>query len=233
MKKSLGRTIWNNVLFGALIITPIIATFFVLRLGFNWITGVLLAFIPAAIWSHNAVLFRFGALLIELVICFLIGALVKNILGKRLYQVGENMVTRIPLMSKVYLAIRQIMESFFSDRKSTFSEVVALEYPRPGLWSIGFVTSVVGRDITDRMKALPEGDEFVSVFVPTAPNPTTGWLCIIERSNVRKLPFTPGEGMKLVLSAGAAFSGATPASPQEPTFLDKVDAWMAKQGDDR
>ena len=230
MKHGIGKTIRNNILFGALIITPVVVTIIVLKWLFTMITDVTLTFVPKAIWEHNVVLFRIGALVLELAVVFLIGALVRNIIGKRLYQFAERFVTSIPLMNKVYVAIRQILESFLSDRKSKFSEVVSLDYPHPGIKSLGFVTGTVPADVVARMPKLAEGDEYVAVFVPTAPNPTTGWLCMIERSKVTPLPMSPGEGMKIIVSAGAAFQENAQAGTHEPTFLDKLDSWMAKQG---
>ena len=94
---------------------------------------------------------------------------------------------------------------------------------------MGFVTSAVPADIASRLEPLREGDEYLSVFVPTAPNPTSGWFYVVARSQLTPLPLSTGDAMKLILSGGSVFPGAGP-QPEESDLLSRLEHWLAQQG---
>ena len=135
-------------------------------------------------------------LVVALIIVLLVGGFTANFLGRRLIAIGDNIITQMPAIGTVYNALRQIFKAAIDNNRS-FSEVAMIEYPRKGVWAIGFVTNDIEGQIADIV-----GDETVSVFVPTTPNPTSGFLLFYARKDVRVLDMSIEEGARLVISAG-------------------------------
>ncbi len=202
------KSIRTNVLVGLVLVTPIVVTAFVVNWLFTFITNRVLVLLPRHLRdSDQELLWRVIALALVLLIMFLVGLLVRNILGKRLYRLGDRLISRIPLINRVYVATRQIITSLFQQRKTMFQDAVLIEYPRPGVYSVGFITATVPPDVGRQIASAQPGEDCIAVFIPTTPNPTSGWLCIVPRSGVRKLNMTTGEAMRLVVSGGAVFPG--------------------------
>jgi len=137
-----------------------------------------------------------GILLALLFIIF-IGAVTTHFAGRQLIRALNLFMERIPLIRTVYKATRQLFEAMFSAHSKAFREVVMVQFPRPGSWVIGFVTG------EDAMPVENGGNPCYSIFIPSTPLPTTGWLLFVEESQVRHLDISVEEGMKLVLSGGA------------------------------
>lgn len=214
MATSVFKSIRTNILVGLILVTPIVVTAFVVNWLFTFITNRVLIFLPKHLREGDQeLLWRVVALLIVLLLMFFVGLLVRNILGKRLYKFGDRLITRIPLINRIYIAIRQIITSLFQQRKTMFQEAVLVEYPRPGIFSVGFVTAVVPREYTRLIHTARPAEDCVSVFIPTTPNPTSGWLCMVPRSSLQKLDMTSGEAMRLVISGGAVFPGPEVSAP--------------------
>lgn len=217
----------NNLIVGLLLVTPIVVTAIVVNWLFRMITGNVLAFLPKHLkQGDQELLLRVAALLLVLVLLFAIGVLVRNFLGKRLYQVGDRVLARIPVINSIYLGTRQVIEALFQQRRTLFQEVVALEYPRPGIYSLGFVTAILPANVHGQLGVSQE--EMLSVFIPTTPNPTSGWFCMVPRSQTIKLPMTSGEAMRLVISGGAVFPGDV-VKTQKSSLLDLLHEWMADE----
>ena len=125
-----------------------------------------------------------------------IGAVAANLIGKSLLNVGERLIGRVPFVRNIHLAFKQIFETLASGQAASFKEVVMVEYPRPGLWAVGFVTADAKGAIAEHMP------DMVGVFVPTTPNPTSGFLIYVNRSELKHLDLTVEEGAKLIISAG-------------------------------
>lgn len=202
------KSIRSNVFVGLVLVTPIVVTAFVVNWLFTFITNRVLILLPKHLReSDHEMLWRFVSLLIVIALMFLIGVLARNILGRRIYKFGDRLASRIPLINRVYMAIRQIITSLFQQRKTLFQEAVMLEYPRPGVYSIGFITSIVPSAHSASVASAKPDEECVTVFIPTAPNPTSGWICIVPRSATTKLDMTSGEALQFVLSGGAVYPG--------------------------
>lgn len=206
MAKSVWKSIRANIVVGLILVTPLVVTAFVVNWLFTFITNRVLIFIPRAFREDKELLWRFISLLIVLAILFAVGLFVRNILGKRLYRLGDQLLTQIPVINRIYIAVRQIITSLVRQRNTLFKEAVIIEYPRPGIYSVGFITAIVPPEYARNIPA-PPGEECVSVFIPTTPNPTSGWLCMVPRSSVRILNMTSGEAMRLIVSGGAVFPG--------------------------
>jgi uncharacterized membrane protein len=139
-----------------------------------------------------------GIGLIAVVIFFImVGWFTKNFFGKLLVNMSETVVDRVPVISKIYSALKQIFETIMATQSQAFREVVMLEYPRKGVWSIGFVTGTTEGEV-QRTTA----EETMNVFVPTTPNPTSGYLLFVPRKELRFMDMTVEEAAKLIVSAG-------------------------------
>tara|TARA_Y100001968_G_scaffold333736_1_gene398845 strand:- start:5017 stop:5766 length:750 start_codon:yes stop_codon:yes gene_type:complete len=127
----------------------------------------------------------------------LIGLMARNFVGRWLLEFGEGTLSRIPLAGSIYKTLKQLLETFLRDNSSRFRRVVLVEYPREGLFSVGFVTGVVGPSLQ------PELDQtLLSVFIPTAPNPTTGWYTLVPESSVKDLNISVEDAFRTIISAG-------------------------------
>lgn len=223
-KRTLGqrivRSIRNNTLVGLFLVTPIAVTGFIVNMLFRFTTN----FLPRPLReSEQAPLFRVLALLAVLLVLFFIGLLVRNMLGRKLYQVGDRLLTRIPIINKIYIAVRQISESILAQRETIFNEVVLVEYPRRGLFSLGFVTAPVPPNIEQTLQQQGQPEiTHVAIFIPTTPNPTSGLFILADRREVITLPLSITDAMKLVVSGGAVFPDGSVAGRQ-PSLLDKLD----------
>ena len=127
----------------------------------------------------------------------LIGLMARNIVGRWLLEFGEGTLQRIPLAGSVYKTLKQLLETFLRDNSQRFRRVVLVEYPREGLYSVGFVTGEVGPTLQSELE-----ERLLSVFIPTAPNPTTGWYTLVPESSVRDLNLSVEDAFKTIISAG-------------------------------
>lgn len=136
-------------------------------------------------------------LVIVIVFLLLIGMLATNFLGRFFVQIGESMMDRLPVVRSLYGATKQIFETVFASHSDAFREVVMVEYPRKEMWVIGFLTGTAKGEVQTKTD-----DDVVNIFVPTTPNPTSGFLLFVPRRDVIKMDMTIEEGIKLVVSAG-------------------------------
>lgn len=137
----------------------------------------------------------------------LVGLMARNFVGQWLLTTGEQIVQAIPLAGSVYKTLKQILETVLKDSSNKFSRVVLLEYPRRGIWAVGFVTGTAGAELGHNMN-----QSMLSVFVPTTPNPTTGWYAIVPEIDVVNLSISVEDAFKLVVSGGIVAPSAI-ASP--------------------
>jgi uncharacterized membrane protein len=138
-------------------------------------------------------------IVITFVTIFLVGLITTNILGKRLLSLGEYIISRVPLVKEIYHSIKQIAEALFSQKEKNFRRVVLIEYPRNGIYTIVFVTGVAQQSFQDKT-----GKRLLNVFVPTTPNPTSGFFLMVSEEDVTELDITPEEAFKLIISGGMA-----------------------------
>ena len=136
-------------------------------------------------------------LLVPLLGILLIGLMARNIVGRWLLEFGEGTLLRIPLAGSVYKTLKQLLETFLRDNSTRFRRVVLVEYPREGLFAIGFVTGVLGASIQSDFQ-----ETMLSVFIPTAPNPTTGWYAVVPERSVRDIELSVEDAFRTIISAG-------------------------------
>lgn len=226
MFKSLVKAIRYNMLVGLMLVTPIIATILI----FNFLFHLATAWLPATAFPELAALWggyllRLLTLLAVLAGLFIIGLLARNIIGRRIYSLGDRLMTRIPLVKRIYISVQKISEAVIAQRKTLFQEVVLVEYPRKGIYSMAFVTSVLGAGLsapvtTDRKP----GEPCVNLFIATSPNPTSGLMIIVPRSQVYPLNMTVTEALTFIMSAGTVQTSEDQDAPR--SLLDKLDLWL-------
>jgi len=157
-----------------------------------------LLLLPASIQPENLLGFRIPGLGLVLtgIVVLATGVIVTNLFGMQLITIGEKLLQRIPLVRSIYAAVKQVTESMFSSGKS-FRKVVLVEYPRKGMWSLAFQTGSGAEEIRDKT-----GQDVTNVFIPTTPNPTSGFFLMVPRSEVIELDMSIDDGLKMLLSVG-------------------------------
>jgi len=150
-------------------------------------------------------------LIIVIVFLTLLGALAANLFGRTLIRLGERMLDRMPVIRSVYGTLKQIFETVVSQHSNSFKEVVLVEYPRKGLWAIAFVTSDTKGEIDEKTEG-----RMVNVFLPTTPNPTSGFLLFVPREGLISLDMTVDDGIKYVISAGLVTPARRPSRTMTP-----------------
>lgn len=195
---SRARAFRNYLIGGLLVWIPILITFWVLR----FLSGILdqsLLLLPPS-WRPEAV---FGTyvpgvgVVLSLLLLFFTGLLVKNLFGSQIVRGLESLVRRVPVIGAVYGGAKTFSETVLTDKGQSFKKVVMVEFPRKGIYSVGFITSEQSQEIQARTE-----EEVVCVFVPTTPNPTTGFLVMIPRHDITPLDMTVDEAFKMLLTLG-------------------------------
>lgn len=150
-------------------------------------------------WGQYALGLDLIGLIIAIVLIYGAGLLVGSFIGRRLYHYGEGLVHRLPLVGRVYPAVKQVTDFFLGDhpQRTAFNRVVAVEYPRKGIWSVGMVTGATMRGIHERL-----GQESLTIFVPSSPTPFTGYVITVPKSDTIDLPITIEDALKFAVSGG-------------------------------
>ncbi len=208
----------KSFLSGLVLLAPISVTLFV----FNWLVvkiggsvkGPLLRFVPETIISNEG----FGALLrnmlatiLVLLAITLLGYLSRYFFAKYLWGIGERILRTVPIINTVYTSVKQIVDTFSSENRAVFQQVALVEFPRPGCYAIGFLTGTTKGEIQEKT-----AEVLRNVFIPTTPNPTSGFLVMLPTNSFHILDMTVGQGMKMIISGGAV-------APDYPPVADKIE----------
>ncbi|MCL5982349.1 MAG: DUF502 domain-containing protein [Firmicutes bacterium] len=196
------RIIRKTFLTGLIILLPSIVTVYILNLTFRTVDALLGNLLRLYI-GHTVPGLGFLA---TVALIFFVGLLATNVIGHRLVKMLESWFVKIPLVRTIYLAVRQIIDAFSLQRSNVFESVVMIEYPRKGIYGVGFVTGKAIAEVQEKTSR-----EMVPVFVPTSPNPTTGFLLLVSREELVTLSMTVEEALKLIISAGVV----TPEWPRK------------------
>ncbi len=176
--------------------------------------------VPPALWPDTYLPVRVpgtGVVLAFLGLT-LLGFLAANIAGRGLLRLGELMLDRMPVVRGIYKAVKQIFETVFSQQSSSFRKVCLVQFPAKGMWSLAFISAPPSGSLVG---SLPETSDYLSVFMPCTPNPTTGFWFYVPASDVIEISLTPDEAFKLIMSAGVIQPGA------EKSLADMTDASIA------
>ena len=142
------------------------------------------------------------ALLLAVFLIGLVGGMARYYIGKKMIQLVDHLLLQVPFLNRIYSTVKQVKEAFASSGKSSFKQVVLIEFPHPGLYSLGFITGDQHPEVQAKT-----GEKVVSVFVPTTPNPTSGFLVLVTEDKLIKLEMPVAEAIKLIISLGAVTPG--------------------------
>ncbi len=194
-----GRRVRAYFFAGVLVTAPIVITFYIAWLIIDWIDGKVTPLIPPAYNPENYLPFSLPGLglVIVFVLLTLIGAMAAGAVGRLWVSTTERLLARMPVIRSVYGATKQIFETVLRQKSNAFRQVVLFEYPRRGSWALGFITGQTMGEVQELTE-----DEVVNVFLPTTPNPTSGYLLFIPKRELVILSMTVEEGIKMVVSGG-------------------------------
>ena len=204
------------ILTGLLVLVPLFLTGWVLLTLFK-LTDRVLNLIPRVYRPEELLGFPIPGLglILTVAIIFVIGGLVANVIGRKLVAVGERILEKIPFLRWFYFSSKQIIEAVFINSQDSFRRAVLLEYPRRGLYSIGFVTG----ESSGQLKESVPGS--VTVFVPTTPNPTSGYLIVVPEAETIPLDWSVDESFRVIISAGVIMPGEEGKVPSLKEVLEK------------
>ena len=214
----LQQDLKNDLIAGLLVVIPLATTIWlssiVSKLVFTLVTSIpkqLNPFITLNPLLQDLINLTLG-LTVPLLEILLIGLMARNFVGRWLLEFGEGTLSKIPVAGSVYKTFKQLLETFLRDNSKRFRRVVLVEYPREGLFSVGFVTGVVGPSLQPELE-----QTLLSVFIPTAPNPTTGWYTLVPESSVKDLNISVEDAFRTIISAGIVNPDEKNSS-SNPTF---------------
>ncbi len=207
------RWVRTSFLTGIVIAAPIGITIYLTLAFIRFVDSRVTPLIPHSYNPETYLPFSIPGLgvLVAALALVLLGAAATNLFGRSLIGYGERIVNRMPVIRNIYSGLKQIFETVIAQSDSSFQEVGLIEYPRPGLYSICFITTSTGGEIQQLMD-----DDLVSVFIPTTPNPTSGFLLFVPRKDVKILNMSVEEAAKLVISAGLVEPGEDLAPQSVP-----------------
>ena len=194
---------------GLLIWLPLAITYMVIA----WIVGTLdaiLLWLPAEYQPSRYIGFDIPGVgvVASLLLVFFTGLVAANVLGQKLVQLWEALLARIPVVKSIYYSVKQVSDTVFSSNGQAFRKALLVQYPREGVWTIAFLTGQPGGDAAEHLRG-----DYVSVYVPTTPNPTSGFFLLMRRSEVVELDMSVDDALKYIISMGVV---APPARRPEP-----------------
>lgn len=208
----------NYFLTGVIITLPIIVTVFLLLFLIRNIGAPVSKFALFPIFEHfgvalpesgvGGVAFDFLSTVVVVVFVTVLGLFSQFLFARFLISLSEKAINKIPFIGMVYRTVKQIVDTFAKQKKTVFQKVVLIEFPRKGTFSVGFITSQTEGEVANKT-----GSDCVNVFVPTTPNPTSGFLMAVEKDSVKYLDMSVGDAMKFIISGGAVASNSENKTP--------------------
>jgi len=189
----------NYFLAGVIVVAPISITFFIVWQVVQVVDNNVGKLLPDRYNPETYLPFSVPGLgvLVMVVLITLVGMFAAGLVGRTIMRTSERLLNRMPVVRSIYGLLKQIFETVFSDSSQSFREVVLIEYPRRGIWAIGFLTGTTRGEIQGRVEP-----QLLNIFLPTTPNPTSGFLLFVPREDVRHLDMSIEEGIKMVISSG-------------------------------
>jgi uncharacterized membrane protein len=200
-RRSLMSALRSSFLTGLVIVAPALVTIWLLVSVVQFIDDTVVPLIPRSLLPPALFTLNFPGMgvLIFLVFVLLVGWLAKGYIGRSLIEWSEGIVARMPVVRSIYNAIKQIAETVFAQSTTSFNRACLVQYPRPGVWAVAFVATEARGEIASHLNGQTR---HITVFLPTTPNPTSGFLLFIPESDVIYLDMSVEEAAKLVISAG-------------------------------
>lgn len=197
----------NYFLTGLIIAGPIAITIYLTWWFVTWVDGIVRPFVPTAYRPETYLPFGLPGygLIVAFLALTLLGFFAANLIGRTLVDFGEGLLGRMPVVRAIYRGLKQVFETLFSANGSSFRKVGLVEFPSPGMWSIVLISQPPSTEIATK---LPQGDEFISVFLPCAPNPTTGFFFYVPKSKLIEVDMSTDAAATLIMSAGVVQPGS-------------------------
>ncbi len=233
MIQRLKQDLKNDLIAGLLVIIPLATTIWLTITIARWVIDFLTS-IPKQLNPFDNLhpilvnLINLGVgLAVPLLSILLIGLMARNIAGRWLLDLGERVLQAIPLAGSVYKTLKQILETVLKDSNGKFRRVILVEYPRKGIWAIAFVTGGVAAEIQSHLSG-----GLVSIFIPTTPNPTSGWYAVVSEEEVINLSMSVEEAFKVIVSGGIVsppMTGPLPLPPSSDRKLQELRTEVKRQ----
>jgi uncharacterized membrane protein len=215
-KPTLLQRLRTDFLTGLVVVLPMFLTIYLVWATIHFVDSRIVPLIPGRYNPENVFgrnIFGLGVL-VFISFTTLIGALAKGFIGRQILQFGEQLVERTPIVRSLYNGLKQIVETIFNQSGTSFQKACLIEYPRRGLWAVAFVAT----DTRGEIPGKADEPDLVSVFLPTTPNPTSGFLLFVPRRDMIPLDMSLEEAAKLIISAGLV----TPPAPAPTAKVAKL-----------
>ena len=199
----------NYFLTGLIVAGPVAITLYLTWWFVNWVDSIVRPFVPTAYRPETYLPFGVpgSGLIVAVVALTLLGFLTANLIGRTLVDLGERLLGRMPVVRAIYRGLKQVFETLFSGKGSSFRRVGLVEFPSPGMWSIVLISQAPSVNIASQ---LPGEEEHISVFLPCAPNPTTGFFFYVPRSKIIEVDMSAEDAATLIMSCGVVQPGSDP-----------------------
>lgn len=203
-----------SFLTGIVVIAPVGMTIWLVWTLMGWVDGFVLPLVPQTFQPEKyiGINLRGVGLIIFLLFTIIVGWIAKGLIGRSLISFAEGLVDRMPVVRSIYSGVKQIAETVFAQSDRNFETACLIEYPRKGIWAVGFISTGAKGEVAERT----HGDDLMGVFVPTTPNPTSGFLLFFPKKDIIELDMSIEDAAKLVISAGLVYPNAKdPTKPVE------------------
>lgn len=211
-KPGLFARLRSSFLTGLVVVAPVGLTIWLIWTVVGWIDGFVLPLVPDQYQPEQyiGINLRGVGVIIFLIFTIIIGWMAKGLLGRSLIHWAEHLVNRTPVVRSIYNGVKQIAETVFAQSETSFDTACLIEYPRKGIWAIGFISTTAKGEVAAKADQGP----MTSVFVPTTPNPTSGFLLFFPTADIIELEMTVEDAAKLVISAGLVYPNGEDKVPQ-------------------
>lgn len=226
-KSGLLSGLRNNFLAGLVVVAPIGLTIWLIWTVVGWIDGFVWPLVPGGYHPDaliNRLLGNGGpsdpnyieinvrglGVVLFFVVTMITGWIAKGLIGRSFLNWGESLVSRMPVVRSIYNGAKQLAETVFAQSETSFDKACLIEYPRQGLWAIGFISTKAKGEIA---RKVPADEDIQTVFLPTTPNPTSGFLLFVPRSSIKELDMSVEDAAKLVISAGLVYPNGDGKTP--------------------
>ncbi len=212
-KPGLFSRLRASFLTGIVVIAPVSLTIWLIWTIMGWVDGFVLPLVPSRFnpEQYIGINLRGVGVIFFLVFTVVVGWIAKGLIGRSLIRFAESLVERMPVVRSIYSGVKQIAETIFAQSERNFEKACLIQYPRKGIWAIGFISTEAKGEISDRAETM---GKLISVFVPTTPNPTSGFLLFFPKEDVIELDMSIEDAAKLVISAGLVYPNAK--DPTQP-----------------
>ncbi|MEN8660682.1 MAG: DUF502 domain-containing protein, partial [Marivita sp.] len=212
-KPGLIARLRSSFLTGIVVIAPVALTIWLIWTLMGWIDGFVLPLVPGRFNPEQfiGINLRGVGVIFFLVFTVFVGWVAKGLIGRSLIRFAESLVERMPVVRSIYSGVKQIAETIFAQSERNFEKACLIQYPRKGIWAIGFISTDARGEVANRAETM---GKLISVFVPTTPNPTSGFLLFFPEEDVVELDMTIEDAAKLVISAGLVYPNAK--DPTQP-----------------